>query len=64
MSQLAIRAGIERTKLLRRFKGERALQTGSGATEPEDIAKALGGRFVFVPAGYRVVAIPARKRAA
>jgi hypothetical protein len=62
MSELSGRAGIERTKLLRRFKGERALKTGAGSAEPEAIAKALGGRFVFVPNGYRVV--PKTKRAA
>lgn len=62
MSELSERAGIERTKLLRRFKDERAMKTGAGSAEPEAIAKALGGRFVFVPKGYRVV--PKTKRAA
>lgn len=59
-SRLAARAKIDRSVLSRSLDGKRALKTGAGALEPETIAKALGGRFVFVPAGFHVV----RKRVA
>lgn len=55
MSELAERVGIERTKLVKRFQGKHSLKTGAGSTEPETIAAALGGRFLFVPDGFTVV---------
>lgn len=59
-SQLAARAKLNRSVLSRSLDGKRALKTGAGTQEPEAIAKALGGQFMFVPTGYTVV----RKRVA
>lgn len=62
MSELATRSGIERTKLLRRFSGERGFQVDDDVSELDDVAEAMGARVMVVPAGYRLV--PSRTRGA